>query len=221
VRKENIRTSHHQYYFNDVNGTIFALAYMGCGMINKYQKNQKAGKILGIFCVFRNVFNTFLIMLLISHTALADENSARNDDKANRIVSGIISFTRWPELTQPPQLCVFSSAQHLSLPQNSAPSAIPFSVVYLASDGELASQHCDAVYFGDQSPAQQVELLKQFKGKAVLTLAENNAKCTIGAAFCLIFTSDHPLFSVNLDSLARSGVKVSPDVLLQSRNGSK
>lgn len=190
-------------------------------MLNKQQQNQKAGKFIPIFCVFRNVFNMVLIMLFISHTAFAQEKSAAKDDKANRIVSGIISFTRWPELTQPPQLCVFSSAQHLSFPQNSAPSAIPFSVVYLASDGELASQHCDAVYFGDQSPAQQVELLTQFKGKAVLTLAESNTECTIGAAFCLIFKSDHTLFSVNLDSLARSGVKVSPDVLLLSRNGSK
>ena len=80
---------------------------------------------------------------------------------------------------------------------------------------------CDAIYFGDQTPQQQVDIIEKLKGRAVLTLAENNAECTLGAAFCLIFQPDHTHFSVNLDSLARSGVRVNPDVLLLSREGSE
>ena len=158
-----------------------------------------------------------LIYLLCFPAAQAAGSAVQRDDQANRIVSGIISFSHWPQLTQPPQLCVFTSAQHLALPQ----SPTPFSVVWIDQASDLSRQRCDAVYFGDQTPQQQTALLATLQGKAILSIAENNPDCTVGAAFCLIFNRDHTAFSVNLDSLARSGVRVSPDVLLLSRKGSK
>lgn len=158
-------------------------------------------------------------LLLLSLSAPAQAHG--KDDKADRIVSGIISFTRWPALKGAPQLCVFSSAQHIAFPASPTATSLPFSVVYLNTEGDLASTHCDAIYFGDQSPQKQTELLALEQDKAVLSLAENNPDCTIGAAFCLILNTDHPKFAVNLDSLARSGVRVSPDVLLLSRKGSQ
>lgn len=161
-----------------------------------------------------------LLLLFLSPAVLASENGTLRDDKANRIVSGIISFTRWPALHGAPQLCVFASARHLNFPASPASGALPFSVVYLENENALASTRCDALYFGSASPQQQTAIMTLLNDKAVLSLAENNAECTIGAAFCLILNGDHPVFSVNLDSLARSGVKVSPDVLLLSRKGS-
>ncbi|WP_288187154.1 YfiR family protein, partial [Pantoea brenneri] len=112
-------------------------------------------------------------------------------------------------------------ARHLSLPEKKPSPAATFTVVYLTKASDLPTHRCDAVYFGDQTSQQQVALIQQFSGRAVLTLAENNADCTIGAAFCMIFQPDRTLFSVNLDSLARSGVRVSPDVLLLSRDRSE
>lgn len=164
-------------------------------------------------CIFALAF----LILSLSSPAMA----AGKDDKANRIVSGIISFARWPALSGAPQLCVFSSARHLTFPASPTATVLPFSVVFLNNDADLARNRCDAIYFGDQSPQQQTELLAMKEGKAVLSMAENNPDCTTGAAFCLIFNTDHPMFSVNLDSLARSGVRVSPDVLLLSRKGSQ
>jgi len=158
-----------------------------------------------------------LLLLSLSPPALA----TGKDDKANRIVSGIISFTRWPALKDAPQLCVFTSAQHIAFPASPIATSLPFSVVYLNTESDLASTRCDAIYFGDQSPQKQTELLALEKDRAVLSLAENNPDCAIGAAFCLILNTDHPMFAVNLDSLARSGVRVSPDVLLLSRKGSQ
>jgi len=186
-------------------------------MLCKQHAYWEANWQLSLIHACKIFIHAIFLLLFISHSAFAEIK----DDKANRIVSGIISFTHWPGLTRAPQLCVFSSAQHLSLPQNTASNAALFKVVYLTSQSELTTQDCDAVYFGEQTPQQQLEIAKQFSGKPVLTLAENNTDCTIGAAFCLIFNADHTLFSVNLDSLARSGVRVSPDVLLLSRNGSK
>ncbi len=158
-----------------------------------------------------------LIYLLCFPAAQAANSAVQRDDAANRIVSGIISFSHWPQLTQPPQLCVFASAQHLAQPKGPT----PFSVVWINQTSELSRQRCDAIYFGDQTPQQQTELLAMLQGKSVLSIAENNPDCAVGAAFCLIFNRDHTAFSVNLDSLARSGVRVSPDVLLLSRKGSK
>ncbi|MEL7696307.1 MULTISPECIES: YfiR family protein [Pantoea] len=186
-------------------------------MIDKYQIHHEVDVLLFLRHICKIVFTVLILLLLIPHLAYAEIK----DGKANRIVSGIISFTQWRGLTGPPQLCVFSSARHLSLPEKKPSPAATFTVVYLTEASDLPTHRCDAVYFGDQTSQQQVALIQQFSGRAVLTLAENNADCTIGAAFCMIFQPDRTLFSVNLDSLARSGVRVSPDVLLLSRDRSE
>ncbi|KAF6660433.1 YfiR family protein [Enterobacteriaceae bacterium EKM102V] len=163
--------------------------------------------------VCRSVLTLIILLLLIPHLAYGEIR----DGKANRIVSGIISFSHWPGLNSPPQLCVFSSARHLSLPENITSPAATFTVVYIATVSQLATHRCDALYFGAETSQQQAKTIQQLEGRAVLTLAESSPECTVGAAFCLIFQPDRTLFSVNLDSLARSGVRVSPDVLLLSR----
>ncbi|PEI06149.1 hypothetical protein CRM79_02585 [Pantoea agglomerans] len=186
-------------------------------MTDKYHLHHDADVLLLLRHICQVALTLFILLSLHPSVALA----GIKDNKANRIVSGIISFTHWQNLNKPPELCVFTSARHLSLPENSTAAAAMFTVVYLAGAGELTSHRCDALYFGDQTPQQQVGIIEQLKGRAVLTLAENNAECTVGAAFCLIFQPDHTHFSVNLDSLTRSGVRVNPDVLLLSREGSE
>ncbi|AJA71080.1 DUF4154 domain-containing protein [Pantoea sp. ICBG 1758] len=157
-----------------------------------------------------------LLVLLSWPMAYAAEHTAA-DNRANRIVSGILSFTRWPPPVQVPQLCILASARHLTLSSADAPPATPFSVVRADSAGRLSALHCDAVYFGTETPAQQHAALAAMPDKAVLSMAENNPDCATGATFCMIFGEERTRFSVNLDSLARSGVKVSPDVLMLSR----
>lgn len=156
-----------------------------------------------------------LLVLLSGRMAYAADHAA--DNRANRIVSGILSFTRWPPPVQVPQLCILASACHLTLSSADAPPATPFSVVRADSTGRLSALHCDAVYFGTETPAQQHAALAAMSDKAVLSMAENNPDCATGATFCMIFGEERTRFSVNLDSLARSGVKVSPDVLMLSR----
>jgi hypothetical protein len=156
-----------------------------------------------------------LLVLLSGRMAYAADHAA--DNRANRIVSGILSFTRWPPPVQVPQLCIPTSARHLTLSSADAPPATPFSVVRADSTGRLSALHCDAVYFGTETPAQQHAALAAMPDKAVLSMAENTPDCATGATFCMIFGEERTRFSVNLDSLARSGVKVSPDVLMLSR----
>ncbi|HII3200232.1 TPA: YfiR family protein, partial [Enterobacter kobei] len=51
-----------------------------------------------------------------------------------------------------------------------------------------------------------------------LLISEQNPECVIGSAFCLIIERGQVRFSVNLDALSRSGVRVNPDVLMLARN---
>ena len=81
----------------------------------------------------------------------------------------------------------------------------------------LVSQ-CDGFYFGKESPTYQVELKNKYPTKALLLIAEQNPECVIGSAFCLIIKDEDVRFSVKMDSLSRSGVRVSPDVLMLARN---
>ncbi|SQB41906.1 Uncharacterised protein [Citrobacter koseri] len=81
-----------------------------------------------------------------------------------------------------------------------------------------SDSRCDGFYFGSESPAYQVELTNKYPSKALLLIAEQNTECIIGSAFCLIINNDEVRFSVNLDSLSRSGVRVNPDVLMLARN---
>lgn len=186
-------------------------------------KQEKPGILRGMnaFISVITVTRMFIIALpcLFLFVSMPLRAEAGQSDAANRIVTGIISFTHWPGLVHPPQLCVLPSSQHLSLSPGNGDSA--YSVSYLASENDLLTRQCDAVYFGAQTPQQQAQLLEQISSRPVLTIAENNPECTIGAAFCLIFHQDKTVFSVNLDSLARSGVKVNPEVLLLSRKGSQ
>jgi hypothetical protein len=47
----------------------------------------------------------------------------------------------------------------------------------------------------------------------VLTISEHNPSCTVGSMFCLNVDGERVTFEINLDAVARSGVRVHPNVL--------
>lgn len=169
---------------------------------------MQIGRMFWIFCL--------IICLLSPFPSIASDVK---DSAANRVVNGIISFTYWPGLKMRPLLCVLPGSRHISIASSTGGNA--YNVVYLASESELQSRHCDAVYFGGQLPKDQERLLGEIRNRPVLAISENNPECTIGASFCLTFQKGGAVFSVNIDSLTRSGVKVNPEVLLLSREGNQ
>lgn len=168
-------------------------------------------KMLRVFLI------SYLIILLFSPSSSIA--SGVKDNAVNRVVAGIISFTYWPGLKTLPQLCLLPGSHHYSITPPAAGDA--YHVVSLDSGAELQTRHCDAVYFGEQPAQEQVILLEKVRNRPVLAISENNPDCTIGASFCLILKKEGVSFSVNIDSLARSGVRVNPEVLLLSRKGIK
>ena len=145
-----------------------------------------------------------LILLLTGAPILAQEPSdvAKN---VRMMVSGIVSYTRWPALSGPPKLCIFSSSRFSTALQENAATSLPYLPVIIHTQQEAMISGCNGFYFGNESPTFQMELTEQ------------NTECIIGSAFCLIIHNNDVRFAVNLDALSRSGVKVNPDVLMLAR----
>lgn len=165
------------------------------------------------------LFLTLIVFLLtIFKVQAAQPASPGLSAKIRTTVAGIVSYTRWPRLQGLPKLCIFSTAAYAATlsEKNSDISYQPLLVQ--SAEGALRAQ-CDGIYFGNESPQQQLQLIERYQARPLLLIAEQNPQCIIGSAFCLNIHNDAVSFSVNLDALARSGVRVSPDVLLLARPG--
>jgi len=87
----------------------------------------------------------------------------------------------------------------------------------LLADDRHVAQACDAVYIGKLDDAQREHLFQAINGHPVLSISEADDPCTVGSLFCLRVGDQQVAFEVNLDSVARSGVRIHPSVLQLSR----
>lgn len=158
-----------------------------------------------------------LMLCIISGQSFATTLTEK-DKSVRSIVSGIVSYSRWPALSGQPKLCIFSSSRFAQVLSDSGSAALPYTPLIVQNESEALHATCDAIYFGNESPAAQLELFRNYQGRALLLIAEQNLECVIGSAFCLIINEETVRFSVNLDALSRSGVRVNPDVLMLARN---
>ncbi|WP_437358358.1 YfiR family protein [Inquilinus limosus] len=135
-----------------------------------------------------------------------------------QVVMGIISYTRWP--VEPPQLrlCVIGPAEYADglLAGATQPSGRPVKAIRLAP-GASPGNDCDVVYLGRIDEAERRQLFSRLAGHPVLSISEQDDSCTVGSMFCLRVQGTQVSFQINLDSVARSGVRVSPKVLQLGR----
>jgi hypothetical protein len=139
------------------------------------------------------------------------------------VVGGIISYSRWPQPSNPVRLCVLGHSGLVEQVQAFTPAPGQRGVVALAvkADANFA-RDCDAVYVTPIPPENARALLRQVTGLAVLTVGEGAEFCSDGGMFCLdngvaLPNSARPRFSANLDAISRSGLRVNPQVLLLAR----
>lgn len=130
-----------------------------------------------------------------------------------RVVQSLIEYTRWPEPRSLLRLCVAGPAFH----------AARLEGLRLA-DGRIVERRtmplpavapaaCDAVYIGQQPLAAQRQLTAALRGRGVMTIAEADPACRSQAMFCLTFMPQAVSFRLNIDAVARSGLRVDPRVL--------
>lgn len=165
-----------------------------------------------------------LHLLLLSTPCLAqpEVSLSQVDQRAKnvtQVVLGILSYARWPTEPLTLQLCVVGPTEYADDLLKGATQASGRELQVrrvLVTDPSLIVR-CNAIYLGNLSPEERRSLFDQLSGQAVLSISEQVGACSVGSLFCLRVDEDHVSFEVNLDSVARSGVRIHPRVLQLSR----
>ena len=168
------------------------------------------------------VFAGFLCLLSGLVFAQAPTSPGMADQRARsvtQVVLGILSYARWP--VEPPQLrlCIVGPTEYTDDLVKGTTQATGRAVVvrrFLTSHPAIATD-CEAVYIGKLSQAERETLFASLSARPVLSISEADDACMVGSLFCLRVSDAHVAFDVNLDSVARSGVRIHPSVLQLSR----
>ena len=136
-----------------------------------------------------------------------------------QVVLGILSYARWPVEPQTLRLCIVGPTQYTDdlIKGTTQATGRPVSVRRLLADHPDIVSACDAVYIGKLSMDERNRLFTSLIGHPVLSISEGGDQCTVGSLFCLRVSDEQVSFEVNLDSVARSGVRIHPSVLQLSR----
>ncbi len=134
-------------------------------------------------------------------------------------VFGILGYTRWPEEPSAIRLCVVGPTEFADeLLLGAEPTSTRRIEVRRMRLGDAAlPTACDGVYAGHLEDAEWRQLLEKVGSRPLLSISERRELCRIGCMFCLEVRQDGVGFESNLDSVARSGVRVNPRVLQLSR----
>ena len=165
-----------------------------------------------------------LCLLLLSTPCLAQSEAPINlvDQRAKavtQVVFGILSYARWPTEPAQLQLCVIGPTEYTDdlFKGTTQSSGRSVHVSRLLANNPSIASVCNAVYLGKLIAQERSDLFDSLAGQAVLSISEDGHQCTVGSFFCLHFKDDQVVFEVNLDSVARSGVRIHPSVLQLSR----
>lgn len=136
-----------------------------------------------------------------------------------QVVLGILSYARWPVEPGQLRLCLVGPTEYADdlVKGTTQHSGRPVLVRRLLADDPRISNECDAVYLGQLSADERSRVFSAINGHPVLSISEANDPCTVGSVFCLRVSDRQVAFDVNLDSVARSGVRIHPSVLQLSR----
>ncbi|WP_339449642.1 YfiR family protein [Pseudomonas sp. EA_5y_Pfl2_R50] len=136
-----------------------------------------------------------------------------------QVVLGILSYARWPVEPAQLRLCIVGPTEYTDnlVKGTTQATGRPVIVQRLLADNPAIVSECDAVYIGKLTPDERSRLFASLIGHPVLSISEGGDQCTVGSLFCLRVGNDQVSFEVNLDSVARSGVRIHPSVLQLSR----
>ena len=164
------------------------------------------------------------LVWLLSPMVAADEPAAvtragQRAEAVTQVVLGILSYARWPVEPTQLQLCIVGPTQYTDdlVKGTTQATGRPVSVQRLLADNPDIATRCNAVYIGQLTDEERSHLFAALLGKPVLSISEGGAPCTVGSLFCLRVGDEQVSFEVNLDSVARSGVRIHPSVLQLSR----
>ncbi|MCA7971732.1 YfiR family protein [Burkholderia sp. AU39826] len=148
----------------------------------------------------------------------ADPAISSHDAAVRHVVLGIISFTRWPTTPVRLHLCITGRPDYArGLTDTLQAGSTLLDVQRVRFDDPSLGIACDVVYLGALNNDERARVRAALAGHPVLTIAEHDPSCTAGGMFCLDVDGDRVSFDINLDAVARSGVRVHPNVLNLAR----
>ena len=165
----------------------------------------------GLLCLFTG------IVFAQSQTpvSMADQRA----QSVTQVVLGILSYARWPVESAQLRLCIVGPTEYTDdlVKGTTQATGRPVTVRRLLADNPSITGECDAVYIGKLTSDERSRLFASLAGRPVLSISERDDPCTVGSLFCLRVSDEQVSFEVNLDSVARSGVRIHPSVLQLSR----
>ncbi|KIH85447.1 YfiR family protein [Pseudomonas batumici] len=167
------------------------------------------------------------LFCLSTHISIAQDAAPTGaaDQRAQavtQVVLGILSYARWPVEPEQLRLCIVGPTEYTDdlVKGTTQATGRPVLVQRLLASSPALGSACDAVYIGKLSSDERSRLFTALSGHAVLSISEGGDQCTVGSLFCLRVADNQVSFEVNLDSVARSGVRIHPSVLQLSRRRS-
>lgn len=137
-----------------------------------------------------------------------------------QVVLGIISYVRWPAPAPAAvdlQICLAGDTRYADALAE-APGAGPrIRTLRLAAGAAAAPEACPVLYIGTLADADRDRLYAQIIGRPILAISEPIVPCSVANMFCLKLRDAHVTFDVNLDAIARSGLRVHPNALRIAR----
>lgn len=141
-------------------------------------------------------------------------DAARTAEVA-RVVLGIVSYVRWPAPHAELQMCVLGEARHAdALLDNQGGPGARLRARRLGAGGPApVLADCQVAYIGALAEAEREKFFTQLIGRPILVISEPIVPCSVANMFCLTFRDAQVTFDVNLDAIARSGLRVHPNAL--------
>ena len=142
---------------------------------------------------------------------------ARRPAEVAQVLFGIVSYVRWPVARQEVRVCMLGAPHYGAAIVDTPASSLGPRIRVKSPAAASAAGECDVVYLGSLPEGEREHLLAQIIGKPILSVAEPGTSCTVGIMFCLRLNEAQIGFDVNLDAIARSGLRVHPKVLQIAR----
>ena len=162
---------------------------------------------------------TMLSLVLCAHAGAQDIVTDERSQGVAQAVFGIVSYTRWPVEPATIRLCVVGPTEYADevLKGGQLPGERKVIVRRVRLDDPGLTTECEGVYVGLLTDSAWRQLVGRLVGQPLLSISERQELCQIGGMFCLDVRPAQVTFEVNLDSVARSGVRVNPRVLRLGR----
>lgn len=174
-----------------------------------------AKRVLASLFLIGAIYSTPQMAVQAASQTIVEEGADGMTRAVNRMIGGIITYARWPGSAPGSRtLCVVGTPRLTdriapALPGNSAAITVRRMSAAAATGGE----ECDILFLGRMAAADRQKLIGWVRGRAVLTISDDDPGCLYGAMFCLATKPAGLSFSVNLDAIGRGPLRIDPRVL--------